>query len=244
MDPVSGSEDAGRASHDASNEGMLDAGSDAESSGHEPDAGPQLDASEDGDANLPGDASAGEQDAAPEDAGPALTEDEKLAKALEDRLRACGVVTGMAPFNVGKVEDEFDRCVANCAVEANCADLRGALCGTSDDASPYGSCSGACLKQFLDHVGSYPSDGFVCDTGHVIPHMYVCDDGKALDCNAFRVIKRPVSDDEVGCSKFTCKSGAPAQISRKFVCDGLAGTENGGCSDGSDEEGCASFCAE
>jgi hypothetical protein len=112
-----------------------------------------------------------------------------------------------------------------------------------DAPSAHGSCSGACLKTLLDDVGGYPSDGFECDTGHVIPHAAACDDGLVLDCNAFRAIPNLISEDEANCPKFTCATGFPQKkISERYHCDGLVGEGNGGCADGSDEAGCASYC--
>jgi len=169
------------------------------------------------------------------DAGPdgsVLSEDEKLALAMEAKLRKCKLVTGDGWFNVGLVEDDLDRCVAQCitAPTTFCSHLKGRLC--DDKVTPFTNCLAGCKNVPT-------SDFFVCADGKTrIPRAAVCDDG-ALEQRC------PGGEDEANCpDKFTCDNGDV--ISAKFVCDGTfvnGDASVGGCKDQSDEkQDCAIFC--
>ncbi|MFT3924920.1 MAG: hypothetical protein QM778_20460 [Myxococcales bacterium] len=168
------------------------------------------------------------QDAGPD--GSVISADDRLALAVEAKLRKCEVVVGAGPFNAGKVEDNYDRCVGSCITSASCSNLKNAFCGGVVNA--FSNCTKAC--------NTHPADGFLCADGVTrIRHTAVCDDG-VLASDA----KCPGGDDELNCEKFTCDDGD--KISAKYRCDGTSveGAKSSlfGCKDGSDEKGCAVAC--
>lgn len=159
--------------------------------------------------------------------------DRVLAAAVEAKLRDCGIV-GEGPFNVGSVEDSFDRCIGECITTASCEALDQTLCDLKS--SSFSACNTACHDE--DGNVPIPEDGYVCADGSRIPHTAVCDDGVVMDC--------PGGEDEQNCPKFTCADGDV--ISAKYRCDGylVMGAQASlfGCKDGSDEVGCAPLCAD
>jgi|GEM_PF-7055049 len=161
--------------------------------------------------------------------GSVISEDDRLALAVEAKLRKCGTVVGEGPFNVGLVEDDYDRCVGSCVVNSSCSNLTRNLCGGETNA--YGNCTANCSTR--------PADGFLCNDGSRIRHTAVCDDDLLA-----KDAKCPGGEDELNCEKFTCKDGD--KISMKYRCDGTSveGAKASilGCKDGSDEVGCAVAC--
>lgn len=155
-------------------------------------------------------------------APPAPTEDELLAQAMEAKLRQCEIVKGSGYFNVGLVQDEWDRCIARCIVDIGCTDLRFQFCLNIGDV--YKNCHNACPTS--------PADGFLCGDGTRIPHHGVCDgDDTPYKC--------PGHEDELNCETWACDNGE--YVSARAVCDGSS--DKAACADGSDEEhNCATWC--
>jgi hypothetical protein len=186
---------------------------------------------------------------------PSPKDDPGLRKALLDKGLACNVVDQTIPgtYNLGKVQDDYDRCAVTCIVNASCDDVLNLYCEGQEDA----------LTACIDRCPMSPSDGFKCADGTKIPHAFVCDliagdcpggddegkrcgtyscdDGQVLMAEDVRCDATPDCDDgsdELRCSftcgggkTFTCKSGRT--ISADYVCDG-----EDDCPDGGDEKGC------
>lgn len=171
------------------------------------------------------------------DGGTPLSADQKLAKAMYDKMISCGVVSGVSaarPYNIGTAEDDTDRCVGNCILAAPCSELNGLLCG--NEGNDFAVCVGNCP--------AVPDDGFHCGdpANTVIPHFAVCDqDREALRCPNGRDEDPAVCADKL----FVCDDGD--KVSKNFVCNGSKAKGNvsvGGCKDGSDENCCAVVCGQ
>ncbi|HEX5660620.1 MAG TPA: LDL receptor domain-containing protein [Polyangiales bacterium] len=142
--------------------------------------------------------------------------DQQLAQRLIDKFRECAVI-GEGEYHVRPVEDSFDRCMAECQLEASCTALKTTLCSAELKDDDLLACASACTNLPLD-------DGFQC--GYAIPHSWLCD--LEDDCQQ--------GEDEVDCGTFACADGTSV-ASELVRCDG---TEQ--CDDGSDEHGCAVKC--
>jgi hypothetical protein len=194
-------------------------------------------------ASLPVDASdddAGNDGGHPADGGTSLT-DEQLLQNFGSTLRHCGIVTGSGTYNIGTIEDDFDRCMANCydapaADTRECAQMEAVFCDDHPSADAgVTTCVGDCIARInpADDSTAWPTDGFICtENNFKIPHFAVCDD--KYDCSS-----TSTASDEQNCVKFKCKNGE--FVSMKWHCDGLlfdAASGTGGCQDKSDENDC------
>ena len=159
-------------------------------------------------------------DAKTSDGAKTSPSDAELSADSKARLRECGVL-GAGTYDDGPVQDAFDRCVMQCTIDADCADLKPALCSDEEPtSSAFASCAEACL-------GSTLADQFKCDDGTRIPHAFVCD--LEVDCTGGE-------DEGTHCGHHRCTDGETISI-KDTHCDGYAD-----CGDGSDEDGCAVFC--
>lgn len=145
--------------------------------------------------------------------------DTKLARDVIAKTKECKIYTGPAANSVNDtVQDDFDRCVGECFLKAPCEELKLVTCSIKAEDAPVALCIQGC--------STMPKDGFACDDGTMLAHLFVCD-GFQHCFNA---------EDERDCMGFTCANGQ-ATSHDEAKCDG---TED--CPDGSDELDCPDVC--
>jgi hypothetical protein len=145
--------------------------------------------------------------------------DEQLASGFVARLRECDILSP-GEYNDHEIQDDFDRCLARCTIEARCQDLE-AICSERLSSNAFFTCS-------FDCEDSTFADQFECDDGARIPHSSLCD--LVEDCDGGEDEGRP------DCGTYTCDDGE-VLLASEVKCDGVED-----CGDGSDEKGCATFC--
>jgi hypothetical protein len=147
--------------------------------------------------------------------------DEQLSSKAIEHLRECKVV-GAGTFQVGEVEDAFARCTLECVIETSCANLQEELCsgGRLDPNGAYLKCTEACYDSTV-------ASQFMCSDGSRVPHRQVCD--LQEDC-------ADGEDEAQSCPEHVCADGE-VLLAKSVRCNGVSD-----CEDGSDEDGCATFC--
>lgn len=159
----------------------------------------------------------------PDDRAPDRVDaDQRLESSVRKQLIDCGLINNPdLPVGLERIRDEHGRCFGRCFLwqRAPCLESWEALCGTGE---------AAMLSACLDSCDTAPKDGFLCEGGNRIPHIFVCD--QTADC--------PSGDDEgARCPSHTCANGDVLKSVGDIVCDAQQD-----CSDGSDEKGCGYDC--
>jgi hypothetical protein len=153
-----------------------------------------------------------------------VSPDEQLGLDFCKKFRECsGLDNGELNADYCKINDGYDRCVATCVMQAQCADVGRWFCGGDalQGKGPVYACASKCPIR--------PTDGFACKDGSFIPKSFVCDASRVLDC--------PGKEDELNCDlSFQCASGGP-RLPMRLVCDGERA-----CPDGSDEPERCTLC--
>jgi hypothetical protein len=156
-------------------------------------------------------------DARPADGSTPVGQDTALAASVLAQLRSCRVV-GTGQFELPSIADGYARCKAQCVLAADCADVRATYC--DDEGGDLFDCIEECSETSFD-------DGYACD-GRRLRREWLCD--LRAHC--------PSGQDELDCGTFMCSDGRLVPSSRAR-CNGVRD-----CSDGSDEAGCAAWCAQ
>ncbi len=147
--------------------------------------------------------------------------DKKLAEDLVAKEKECKLYAGPASNPVNDtIQDEYDRCLGKCLLDAPCAALKEVACtDTRDETESLTLCVEKCPES--------PKDGFACADGTPIPHSFACDGSP--DCEG--------GEDEEDCKGHTCQDGQRL-TNDEAKCDLYED-----CEDGSDEADCPNICA-
>ncbi len=145
--------------------------------------------------------------------------DTQLVNQATAKFKECDLFIPGVDDKDTAIEDDYDRCAAECVIASSCDELEDLRCSDQPDfENPLLACVFQCPEA--------PADGYACVDGAKIPHAALCDGEQNCADGA----------DEQDCQGYECADGEKLEL-ESVECDGFED-----CADGSDEAECAGVC--